>query len=257
MAIKNEKKYIQKIRQTVGRAINQYKLIEAGDNVLIGVSGGKDSLVLLESLAIRRKYIPISYTLTAIHINIQNISYQIDVSFLEDFCRDLNVPFVLQSIDIDLDKKKHSNPCFICSWNRRRELFEYANTHNFNKLALGHHIDDAIETLLLNMVFHASISSLPPKLSMFDGQLELIRPLMLLTDDQLVEYSEVRKFPKEIRTCPYDKATRREDMKHIISQLASMKDSAKMNMFKAMSNIYEDYLPPFPEKQKKNRKENE
>jgi len=245
---KNEKNYLYGVRQMVGRAINQYQLIQNGDKIAVGVSGGKDSLILLESLALRRKYLPIHYDIVAAHVKITNLPYQINRSFFEDFCNELNVQFIYHEIAIDLEKKTHKTPCFICSWSRRRELFNLTREIDCNKLALGHHKDDAVETLLLNMVYHGSFSSLPPNLSMFDGRMKLIRPLLLLRDTELQKYADIRAYPKQLRVCPYENATQRATMRNMITRFEEILPAACDNIFKAMGNIFEEYLPPALEK---------
>ena len=178
--------FMSNTRKRVGKAIYEYELIKENDSVLIAVSGGKDSLFLLESLALQRKNIPFKFDLKAIHIEINDKPYEIDKLFLEKLCDKYNIPLYFKSIEVgDLSKSK-KGPCFTCSWNRRKALFNAVKEYGCNKLALGHHMEDAIETLLLNMSHHGNISSIPPELEMFKGEFVIIRPLILLEEEKIL-----------------------------------------------------------------------
>ncbi|MCP4136303.1 MAG: tRNA 2-thiocytidine(32) synthetase TtcA [bacterium] len=240
---------LKKTRKIVGKAINKYNLIEAGDRVAIALSGGKDSLVLLETLAERRKYIPIDYDLLAVHIDITSVPYAVDRDFLTAFCDGLGVPFYFEKIEAHIiDPENEQSTCFLCSRKRRNELFKFCNTHNCNKLAFGHHMDDAIETLLMNMTFQGSISTMPPELSLFNGDLRIIRPLILLAEKEVKRYMDIRGLPLPKKECPYSDTTKRHAMKGIVSELEGFYQGARKNIYKAMSNVQSDYLPPQTEK---------
>ena len=242
MTEKSDSSFIDRIRKSVGRAVNRYGLIGAGDRIAVAVSGGKDSLVMLETLAIRKKHIPIHYDLFAIHVKIDSVPYEIDRAYYEKFCSDLGIPFHYRNVSLDLDDPKKS-VCFLCSWTRRKELFTVSSELGCNRLALGHHMDDAVETLLMNMTFNGAISSMPARLSMFGGEIDIIRPLILLTDRELLRYSVIRRYPEQKAVCPYGKNNKRADIKNIVSELQKLNRKAKKNMFSSMSNIHRDYLP--------------
>lgn len=199
----NKLRFISNTRKDIGRTIYKYKLINDGDRIIVGLSGGKDSLILLEALADRKAYIPFKFELIAVHVQVDNIPYKINIDYLKSFCNELNVPFYLKNITVDIEKDKKKAPCFVCSWYRRKTIFSLSQELHCNKIALGHHMDDAVETLLMNLVYHGSFSSLPQKLTMFDGRMELIRPLLLQTNDQLSKYAIYRQFPEEISLCPF------------------------------------------------------
>lgn len=239
---KFEKRLIERVRHTAGKSIGQYNMIEDGDHILIGVSGGKDSLILLETLAARRIYVPIDYKLTAVHVKVKDISYEIDRQWLQSFCDEWEVPFIYQEVDYEkTDEQKTA--CFFCSWTRRKELFRLSRELNCNKIATGHHMDDALETLLLNMVYHGSISSMPGCFSMFDGRIQFIRPLIEIQEERLVEYAKIRKYPQLKSECPHDSETKRKTMRTVIEQLNQIHSQAKINMFRSMSKICDEYLP--------------
>ena len=244
MAEKEDLRYIEKTEKTVGRAINRYSLIAGGDRIAVALSGGKDSLVLLETLARRRRRLPVSYELFAAHVFIKNIGYESDVNFMREFCSSLDVPFQLIEMEADLTIDPGKSKCFVCSWHRRKALFNFAEEMNCGKLALGHHMDDAIETLMMNMMYNGITSSLPPSLSMFSGRLNLIRPLILLEKKEIERYTEIREFPAEVKRCPYGEDTARIKAREMIEQMTSGNSAVKKSIFRSMSNIHREYLPP-------------
>ena len=236
---------MEKARSKVGEALHKYKMVEENDNILVGLSGGKDSTGLLDALVNRRRLIPFDFNITAIHINVTTIPYETDKEYLQRFCEERGVEFIYEENDVSIDIKPGQKPCFYCSWARRKSLFSYAVQHGFNKVALGHHLDDAVETLLMNMTYHGEFSSLPAKLSMFDGQLHLIRPLLLLTDRELIRYAEITGYKPLVRNCPYENITQRNEMREILKSFSKINPKAKFNLFRSMTNINREYLP-FP-----------
>jgi len=235
--------YFLKIEKSVGRAINRYSLIKENDRVVVALSGGKDSFVMLETISERRKRLPVYYEVTAVYVHIKNIGYETDRVFLKSFCESLNVPLHIIETEADLDRDKSKAICFICSWHRRKILFDFVKQEKFNKLALGHHMDDAIETLLMNMISNGSMSSMPPSLSMFRGEFDLIRPLILLTEDEIEQYAKLKKFSSQIKTCPYASGTGRASVKKLVREMSLIDENARKNIFNAMSNIHSEYLP--------------
>ncbi len=241
---KLDKKKINIVQQAFDKAVKKHNLIENGDKILIGLSGGIDSLVLLDLLAIRKKYFSVDFELTAVHVDIENIPYTVDTDYLATFCQERNVKFIDFHKKIEIDSSKiTTNPCFICSWNRRKILFNYTKENGYNKLALGHHKDDAIETFMINLIYHGSISSLPVKLSMFNGRMQLIRPLMYLNKQQILDYANIRGYEAKLKTCNFDPLTNRRKVWQIIESMKEFNPKADEMIFKAMSNIFEEYLP--------------
>ncbi len=240
---KSDKAFLRKVITLSGKAINQHNMVEDGDRILVAVSGGKDSLSLLDILSERRKFIPINYDIHAIHVATNDVPYEIDSDFLSYFCQNKGIHLHILSTHAGIEEKSSKKPCFTCSWNRRKELFEFARKNNFKKLAFGHHLDDAIETLLMNMFTHANISSIPAKFSMFDHSLDVIRPLILLTDAEMVKYAKIKKFVSLKKECPYEDHTIRQSTRQIILQFEKLNPQARINLFKSMSNINEEYLP--------------
>lgn len=239
----SEKRKVKNVYSKVGQAVNKYALVADGDRIMVGVSGGKDSMSLLSVLSARRRFGKEKYEVVAVHIDVENVPYSADCDFISDFCRKNDVEFVHEVINVDFEKDPNKSKCFVCSWHRRKRLFELTQEYNCNKLALGHHLDDAVETLLINMCYHNSISSMPAKLSMFDGRLMLIRPLILLTNSEIRQFSNIMGFPTERAKCPFEDKTKRYQAGEIIADIEKRFPDARHNIFKSMQKIFAEYLP--------------
>ena len=233
----------KKLCQKVGKTIHHHQLLEQGDHLLLGLSGGKDSYLLLETLAERKKAIPFDFRISAVHVKVSNVLYTMESGFMEQLCSDLAIPLYIKEITPDFDQDKKKAPCFVCSWHRRKEIFNLGKELNCNKLAFGHHRDDALETFMMNLMYHGSISSLPYSLEMFDGRVKLIRPLLDIWEKEILEYTNLRGYPKAEKLCPYDDKTKRRQTRELIEQMEQSYVNSKTNMFKALDNIYPEYLP--------------
>ncbi len=234
----------------LGALVHKYSLISDGDNILIGVSGGIDSVSLLSGLASRRTHSSNNYTLTACYIQVDNLDYEIDTQWLQNFCDGLKVELIIKQINVDFTKYEDKGKCYACSRDKRRELFEIAQNGGFNKIALGHHMDDAIETLLMNMFCHSQISSLPASLSMFDGKLSLIRPLIEFSKSEMIEISEALQIKKVKNDCPHEDKTFRKKTADLILHIENQFGYSRKNIFDSMGNIRIDYLPETPKLQR-------
>jgi tRNA(Ile)-lysidine synthase TilS/MesJ len=235
-------RHIYNIKKRIQRTIGKQGLLKENDKVLIALSGGKDSLILLESLAECKKHLPFKVDFYACHVLIENIGYETDIEYLSKYCQLNGVKFILKKFKIELDSNTKKSVCFICSWNRRRTLFELTKELGCNKLAFGHHMDDALQTLFMNMVYHGSISSLPYSFNMFENRIEVIRPLLDIAEEDLLKYAEDKGYISEIKKCIYENSKRKE-IGNLINEIAARHNVAKKNMFRSMSNIYQDYLP--------------
>lgn len=240
---KYQKRHIQYVKNKVAKALTDYKMISKGDRVLVAVSGGKDSLVLLETLSTFKKYSNLEYEIEALHIDVTDVPYQVDSDFLQEYSKELDVKIHIEQVEAKIENRGKKRHCFVCSWHRRKTLFTFAEEHGFQKLALGHHLDDAVETLLINMAYHGNISSIPGKLSMFDGKLNLIRPLILLTNKDTSEFARIRNYPSLKEACPHEDKTKRSLASDFIKQLEAFHPKARTNFFNSMGNIDEQYLP--------------
>ncbi len=239
---KKHRIFLDKINKRVGKAINHYKLIEENDIVLVALSGGKDSMVMLDTLSWRLKKLPVKYKLIAVHVKLAGLSYQINEKELQEFCDLRNVKLIIKTEEVDITKS-NKTPCFICSHTRRKILFTLADEMKCTKLAFGHHKDDAVETLLMNMLYHSNISSIPAKVKMFNGKFEIIRPLINIRDNETKRYSEILKYAKMKKLCYYEDVTKRNSVAKLMKDIEALYPQGINSMFKAMSNIDSDYLP--------------
>ncbi len=239
---KRNKRFLTSVHGKIGKAIRRFGLIENGDKIVIAISGGKDSLILLENLAFRKKYTELNFELRAAHVDITNIEYVTDIEYLTKFCSNLEVPLTILRDEINLEEDSNKQLCFICAWNRRKMLFTHVNDLRYNKLAFGHHLDDAIETLLMNMMYHGSISSIPPILDMFKGTLKTIRPLILSKDAELKRYSEIRVYTQQLKQCPHSNKTRRDSTRKLIDEMEKMNSTSRVNIFNSMNKIFQEYI---------------
>jgi len=238
-----DEKLFRKLTRKCGLTLRDHEMLGDGDRVLVGLSGGKDSMILLKILAERKAALPFRFELTAVHVFVRTAGYKLDTVYLREFCSLLDVPLILKEIDVDLKRDPKKTPCFVCSWHRRKVLFDLTREEGYNKLALGHHREDALETCLMNMMFHGSISSLPYKLSMFDGRIALIRPLLDINEKLLAEYAGMTGIVRAEKSCPYENNTRRREVRGILKKMEELYHQAPSNLFRSMGHIYEEYLP--------------
>ncbi len=219
----------------VRRAVDDYNMIEDGDRIAVGVSGGKDSLALLETLAEMRRFYPKSYEIVAITVD---MGFEgADYSQIEEFCRRINVKYVIARTDIAkivFDIRKESNPCSLCAKLRRGSLHSAAQAENCNKVALGHHFDDAVETFMMNMFFEGRLGCFSPKSYLSNRKLGLIRPMLYATEKDVLYFANKRSLPVLKSLCPEDHATERENMKNLLSALEKENKGLRNRIFNAM-----------------------
>ena len=140
-------------------------------------------------------------------------------------------------------KGKEKHPCFLCSWYRRKALFDVARELSCNKIALGHHKDDLVETLLMNLIFQGSVATIPPLLQMEKMPIEMIRPLCLITEKDIAHYAELSKYQKQIKLCPFEKVSSRAKIKDLLEQLEELNPHVLDSLWNSMENIKTEYLP--------------
>jgi tRNA(Ile)-lysidine synthetase-like protein len=226
------------------KACADYGLIADGDHILIGLSGGKDSLALVEFLGKRAQIHVPRFKVTAVHVRVKERDYHSDLSYLGEFCARVRVPFIVRDTEInDEANGKEKHPCFLCSWYRRKALFDVAKELGCNKIALGHHMDDLVETLLMNLIFQGSISTIPPLLQMEKMPIEMIRPLCLIEEKDVERYAELSDYQKQEKLCPLEKVSSRAEVKELLKQLEKFNPNVRDSIYAAMENIKLDYLP--------------
>lgn len=153
----------QRVRRAVQAGLKEFSLIEPGDRVLVGLSGGKDSMALLELLGGLARRRDGAFRVEALHVRMGNVDYRTDVGYLAKFAADCGCGFYLREISFEADRNERRSPCFLCSWNRRKQLFEMAQELGCTKIALGHHRDDILRTALMNLTFAGSFATMPVK----------------------------------------------------------------------------------------------
>ena len=201
------------------KAVEKYKLIENGDKIAVGVSGGKDSLVLLKALKMFQKFGLYNYEVVAVMIDIY--AGKEDYSEIKHFCEELGVELIIEKTDIHeivFDLRKETNPCSLCAKMRRGALCAVANRLGCNKIALGHHLQDVIETFFLSLLYEGRLSTMKPKSFMSKSNLTLIRPLFLTAESSTRSASKSMPVKKSI--CPADKDSKRQDVEKLIDSIS-------------------------------------
>ncbi len=231
------------LNRSVGKALHHYNMIADGDRIAVGLSGGKDSLTLMEILTERRTRIPIHYEVIALYI---------DPGFeggfgepLEVFCKKKGYDLKTEQTDhgiVGHSSQNRENPCFLCSRLRRKRLFELADAFGCNKLALGHNKDDIIETLFLNMCYAGEISTMVPAQSMFQGRFTVIRPLAFVEADTIQRFAQERGLPEFLNPCPTAGVSKRSEIRSMLNQLYKSNRKIKGNIFRALSHVRNEYL---------------
>ena len=242
---KNTKLFLH-LKKWLEKAVLDYKMIEEGDRLLIGVSGGADSFALLDLLDSPMIFVP-GFSFIAVNIDMGFDPDYVAYNQLEKYLRENNYSYVMEKTDIGLlahsDHNK-KNPCFLCSRLRRKRIFEIADAEGCNKIAFAHHRDDIIETLLINMFYGREISTMMPNQSIFDGKLHIIRPLAYLKEELVKKYSRERQFPAAKNYCPTSLTSKRVYVKNLLNDLERDNKEIRENIYKAMSHVKPDYLLP-------------
>ncbi len=232
---------MQKMVGLLRRCVEDYNMIKPGDRIGVGVSGGKDSLVLLVLLTELRKYNHKPFTLEAITID---MGLGMDFSPVEKLCADLNVPFHLIKTEIGpiiFDHRKEKNPCSMCSKMRRGALNQALLDLGLNKLALGHHYDDAVETFVMSLIYEGRISCFQPVTDLDRTGIIQIRPMLYIHEKTVDSFATRHNLPVLTNRCPVDKNTKREEIKQLVYDLSATYPDLKERIFGAMQRL------PLPE----------
>ncbi len=259
MKLTEYQKLERKLYSRLNKAMREYSLIADGDKILIGLSGGKDSLALVKLLGQRARVSHPKFSVVALHVRMREISYESDTSYLQRFCEENGVEFVCETVSINgnedenvSENEKSSNrqiakssndkvskatktPCFLCSWNRRKALFTKAQELGCNKIALGHHRDDIVHTTLLNLFFQGQFATMPAKLKMRKMPVTIIRPLSLIDEADLKEYAEANDFQKQQKLCPHEHESNRTTMADFFKQIENINPEARFNVMHALN----------------------
>ena len=234
----------KRLNERFVKAMATYHLIEDDDHILVGLSGGKDSLLLLELLAKRTKIDHPRFCVEALHVRMENIHYATDTSYLQQFCDDLGVKLHVRTTRFEIgeetikdarDARRQKQPCFLCSWMRRKEMFNLAQELGCNKIALGHHQDDLIHTALMNLTFQGRFDTMPARLKMKKMPLEIIRPLCMIEEQDIKTYAELQGYQKQQKLCPYETDSHRTDIKRLYDEIEQLNPEARYNIWRALN----------------------
>ena len=232
---------MQRLIGLVRRCIEDYRMIEEGDRIAVGVSGGKDSLALLAFLAELRKYHNKSFEIEAITID---MGLGMDYSAIEKWCQSLNVPYTrVETLigPIIFEHRKEKNPCSMCSKMRRGALNQALLDRGLNKLALGHHYDDAVETFMMSLLYEGRISCFQPVTNLDRMGVIQIRPMLYIHEKSIDNFVSRAGLPVLENRCPVDKSTKREEIKQLVFELSKTYPDLKERVFGAMQRF------PLPE----------
>ncbi len=225
----------QHLLSLVRQAVQAYDMIDDNDKIAVGISGGKDSLILAYALGLLRKFYPKKFELIAITVNVGFDDFNVDK--VKEFMKEIDVPYHVvdtQIYDIVFVERKEANPCSLCSKMRKAALFNYAEDMGFNKIALGHNKDDINETLLMSLFFAGCIHTMPPVNHLDNSNVTIIRPLIYVKENDIRSYVTKNNFPVVKSPCPADGKTKREDMKNVIAELKKLNKRVPDNIFGAI-----------------------
>ena len=225
---------MQKLMGLLRRCVEDYNMIDTGDRIAVGVSGGKDSLVLLKLMAGLREYHNKPFSLEAITID---MGLGMDYSGIEAFCRELNVPYAVVKTEIGpiiFDHRKEKNPCSMCAKMRRGALNQALLDRGLNKIALGHHYDDAVETFLMSLLYEGRISCFQPVTNLDRTGVVQIRPMLYISERTVDNFAKKMELPVVQNRCPVDKETKREEIKQLVYELSGRYPDLKDRIFGAM-----------------------
>ncbi len=228
---------MQKILGYMRKAIQEFDLIQNGDKIAVGVSGGKDSLVLLKGLVMLKRFIGIDYEVIAVTLDPKFYGVEGDYSSVQELCDELGIQYVLKRTQIGeiiFDVRKEPNPCSLCARMRRGALHDAAKEYDCNKIALGHHYDDAVETFVMNLFNEGRVGCFSPKSYLSRKDLTLIRPLVFAPEKE-VRKASVHADLKVVKSkCPADGHTSREKTKEFLREKEREDDGFTYRLFGAM-----------------------
>ena len=226
--------WVMRFIKDTGRGINAFDMIRDKEKILLSVSGGKDSLAMALALSLRRKWLPIDYTMKAVMIDW--IEHPVDKAFiplLKRYFSDLDIDFEIKKENQFPAGFKNAFNCYLCSRNRRRILFETARSEGFRLIAMGHHLDDLTETTMMNLFFRAEFATMNPVQEFFNGKLYVIRPMILVREQVTKRLEELYDLPVIKPVCPYDGTNIRANLKPIVKELCSMNKLVREHVYNA------------------------
>ena len=226
---------IKRVLSFVRRALDDYGMLEDGDKIAVGVSAGKDSLTLLCAMAEIRRFYPKKFDILAITVD---MGFEgMDFSPVKRFCEELGVEYEIvptQISKIIFDVRKEKNPCSLCAKMRRGALYNYAKERGCNKVALGHHFDDVVETFMLNLFFEGRLGCFQPVTYLSNTDITLIRPMIYMPEKDVRYFASKTELPIQKSPCPADGNTEREEMKKLLASLERENKGLRYRIFGAI-----------------------
>jgi len=234
------------LRKNMELAIHDFNMIQPGDRILVGISGGADSFTLLQLLTANKIHVTNDISVVAAHLDLGfNPENEPQLIRLQSYFEQHGYEYYIGKSEIG--PLAHSdynrlNPCFMCSRMRRKRIFEIAHEQGCNKIAYGHHKDDIVETLLLNIFFGREISTMKPNQEFFQGRFYIIRPLAYIWEKKIKTYAASQNFPLFENICPTNKNSKRQYIKDLLNNLEKDHRIIKENIFKSLKHVKVDYL---------------
>lgn len=228
---------LQQVLSITRKAVDEYHMIEEGDKIAIGISGGKDSLTLLYALNGLKRFYPKHFTIEAVTVDLGLQNF--DLSQIRALCEDLEVPYTVVKTDIAeivFERRKETNPCSLCAKMRKGALNEEIKKLGCNKVAFAHHKDDIIETMLMSLIFEGRFHTFSPVTYWDRMDLTLIRPLIFMDEKDVIGFKNMYNLPVAKSPCPFDGYTKREYAKNLVRSLNQEHPGARERMFTAICN---------------------
>lgn len=217
----------------IRRCVDDFDMIDDGDNIAVGVSGGKDSMVLLKAMHMYQYFAPKKFNLNAITIDL-GMSEDFDTDIIKDLCDKWNIPYYIRKTNIGqvvFEGRKEKNPCSLCSKMRRGSIHDVCKEHGINKIALGHHREDVVQTFLMSLLYEGRVSTFSPLTWMDRADIVQIRPMIYAPEREVIAAAKRNNLPIVKSPCKADGSTKREDMKDLLKYMDSMsEDSVKYIM---------------------------
>lgn len=229
----------------IKKASRDYGLIEENDTIAIGLSGGKDSTLLLYAMAVLKRILPCDFNIKAVSLD---LGWENDYSEMSAFCEQLEVPFTIIPSEIGpliFEERKEKNPCSLCARMRRGAINNWAHENGCNKVALGHHMDDVIETLLMSMFYEGRIRTFSPRSYLTRSEITVIRPMVYVEEETIIKIGRQLHLPLIVNKCPADGYTTRSDIKSLLSNLTIDNPLIKQRIMSGVTkDLWQKYKLP-------------
>lgn len=226
----------KRLTSLLRQALDDYHMINPGDKIAVGISGGKDSLTLISGLSLLQKYYPLPFEIQAITVDLGFEGF--DTSSIEDFCKERSIPYHLertQIADIVFHKRKESNPCSLCAKMRKGALNNAIKALGCNKVAYAHHMDDVVETYMLNLIYEGRFSTFMPITHLDRMNIDVIRPMIYIREAEVIGYTHKYPLPIIKNPCPADGYTSRQYVKELLDDINRNNPGIRQKILNAIS----------------------